>query len=131
MLVLLENYKTQSLSEEKSVVICLDLSIVGLHDSIIGSPSEFCPPPPKVFEKIDFFGVSFDGVHIVSKCHVIGCCMALQLCSLFVLHMVALPTQIICLQTKHAGMLHIPCILELRLVILGRPTEYQLCSKWY
>jgi hypothetical protein len=71
MLVLLKNYITQSLSEEKSVVICLNLSIVGLHDSNIGSPSECCPSSPKVIEKIDFVGVSCDGV--CSHCEQMPC----------------------------------------------------------
>jgi hypothetical protein len=73
MLVLLKNYITQSLSDKKSVVICLDLSIVGLHDSIIGSPSEFRPPSLKVIEKIEFVGISCDGVVWPYNCAVCSC----------------------------------------------------------
>ncbi len=71
MLVSLQNYITQSLSKEKSVLICLDLTIVGLHDSIIGSPSEYIPSSPDVIEEIEFVGVSSGGV--CSHCEQMPC----------------------------------------------------------
>ncbi len=62
VIISLKNYITQPLSIDKSVLICLDLPIVGLQDSIIGSPSNFITPSSKNIEEIEFVGVSSAGV---------------------------------------------------------------------
>jgi hypothetical protein len=54
-----------------------------------------------------------------------GCCMGLQLCNMFELHMVAILASIFYLQIKHADMLHTLCTPELSFVISGRVTEYR------
>jgi hypothetical protein len=71
VLVLLNNYIFQSLSVDKSVLVCLDLTIVGLHNLTIGSPTEYIPLSPNVIEEVKFVGISSEGV--CSHCEQMQC----------------------------------------------------------
>jgi hypothetical protein len=41
--VTLNNYISQPVDDDKLVVICLDASVVGFSESLVGEPSEFVP----------------------------------------------------------------------------------------
>jgi hypothetical protein len=56
------NYASQTLSNGKIVIICLDLSVMSVGEAVIGSPSEFIPPPTMSKEEIEFVGVTSDNV---------------------------------------------------------------------
>jgi hypothetical protein len=125
VLVLLNNYITQSLSDDKSVLICLDLTIVGLHDSTIDSPSEYIPPSPNVIEEIEFVGVSSEGV--CSHCEQMPCEWLLygptNVHSVRATHG-SNPNVDRLLTKKPASMLHTLLTPGPSLVISGRATEY-------
>lgn len=70
-MVSLKNYTTQSLPNGQTVPICLDLSVVGLDDSIIGSPLEFIPPSVVSTEQIEFAGMTSDDA--CSSCEEMPC----------------------------------------------------------
>ena len=71
VIVSLQNYIIQSLFDGKMVLICLDLSIVGFDDAIIGSPSEFIPPSVVSSQQIEFVGVTIEGA--CSHCEQMPC----------------------------------------------------------
>jgi len=59
--VLLSKYVRQPLSDGKSTVICLDLSIVGSPISVISNPEEYIVPHPPTAPSHNFVSVECDG----------------------------------------------------------------------
>jgi hypothetical protein len=50
--VCMTNYIAQPLNGSKQVVICLDLSVVVISESIIGNPSEYLLPSVHIVESV-------------------------------------------------------------------------------